>query len=190
MRQDTAGRPLTFVRNILLWLVPAWLAWLLVTPFYDRFLAAAGENVLHLTERPSATQLLVDSADIVILRRDFPPARAKVAGLRGGDLHFDLILLLAMFLAVPGVAWRERLANLGWALLIAVFFHLLLLFLWVKSVYANQLGTWSAEHYGAVARNLYGLGKHMLDLGFKFALPLLLWSAFYLRRFLPLPERD
>jgi hypothetical protein len=189
MRRDAAGWSLRFARNVVLWLIPAWLAWLLVSPFYDRFLAAAGQNLLHATESPNATRLLVDGLDIVITRSDFPPARANVAGLRATDLHFDLILLAALFLAVPGVAWRERLANLGWALLIAVLFHLLLLFLWVKSVYANQLGDWSAAHYGALARNVYGLGKHMLDLGFKFALPLLLWSAFYLRRLLP-PTED
>ena len=76
--------------------------------------------------------------------------------------------------------WRERLANLGWAVLIAVFFHLLLLFFFVKFVYATQLGAWSLAHYGAFARNFFGLGKHLLDLPFKLALPLVLWAAFYI----------
>jgi NADH dehydrogenase FAD-containing subunit len=85
-------------------------------------------------------------------------------------------------LAVPGVAGRERFANLGWALLIAVFFHIFLLALLVKFTYALQLGDWSLEHFGAFARNAYGLLTQLMDLPFKFALPLILWVAFYIRR--------
>ena len=73
-----------------------------------------------------------------------------------------------------------RLSNLGWAALITVSFHLVSLFFYVKFAYATQLGSWSLEHYGPFARNFYGLGKHLLDLPFKFALPLLLWCGFYL----------
>jgi len=83
------------------------------------------------------------------------------------------------------VPWRQRWANLGWALLVAVFFHLLLVLLWVKFTYATQLGAWSLAHYGPLARNFWGLGKHLLDLPVKLALPLVLWAAFYLRRLLP-----
>ena len=55
----------------------------------------------------------------------------------------------------------------------------------VKFIYATQLGAWSAENYGSWGQNFFGLGKHLLDLPFKFALPLLLWSALYLRQLLP-----
>ena len=39
------------------WLVPAWAFWALLTPGYNRFLLASGQNLLHLTEYPSATLL-------------------------------------------------------------------------------------------------------------------------------------
>src|SRR5262249_54983166 len=50
----------------------------------------------------------------------------------------------------------------------------------VKAAYATRLGAWSAAHYGVFARNFWALGKHLLDLPLKLALPLLLWCAFYL----------
>ena len=53
---------------------------------------------------------------------------------------------------------------------------------------ATQLGSWSLEHYGAFARNAYGLGKHLADLPFKLAFPLVLWTAFYWPLVAP-PER-
>ena len=54
----------------------------------------------------------------------------------------------------------------------------------MKFVYATQLGSWSLANYGAVARNLYGMGKHLLDLPIKLALPLILWASFYFGRLL------
>ena len=88
------------------------------------------------------------------------------------DLHFHLVLLGALFLAVPGVPWRKRLENLGWAVLVTVFFDLFLCFFVVKCAYATKLGAWSLAHYGPFARNAYGLVQHLLDLPFKLGLPL------------------
>jgi hypothetical protein len=182
VRRSWAGR---LIRNILLWIVPVWLIWMALTPLYNRFLATAGENLLLMAESPNITDLLVQGPHTAhIQRRDFPPSRSLVGTIRVTDLHFHLVLLATLFLAVPGVPWRERLSNLAWAVLIAVLFHLLLLFFWVKFVYATQLGSWSVTHYGPMARNLFGLGKHLLDLPFKLSLPLVLWAAFYIGRML------
>lgn len=180
-----------FVRNLLLAAVPVALVWLALTPFYNRFLATAGENLLHLVERPNVTELAAapEAAGYYrIVRKDFPPAKRQVYSMRVTDVHFHLLLLGVLFLAVPEVPWRRRLGNLGWALLISVFFHIALVFFWVKFAYATQLGSWSLEHYGAFARNFFGLGKHLLDLPFKLAFPLVLWAGFYYR--LLLPERS
>jgi hypothetical protein len=69
-------------------------------------------------------------------------------------------------------------------------FQVLLVLFWVEFTYTTQLGTWSLEHYGAFARNFWGLGKHLLDLPIKLALPFILWAAFYLGRLLPEPDHD
>ncbi len=106
-----AGFPLLrFVRNLALAAVPVVLVWLAITPLYDRFLIAAGENLVHLTESPDVTGLLPAVEDphyALILRHDFPPARERVSSLRVTDLHFHLVLLAAFFLAVPDVPWRR-----------------------------------------------------------------------------------
>lgn len=179
-RGSWAGR---LVRNVLLWLVPVWLVWFLLTPFYNRFLLTASENLLQLTESPDVTELVPKGRhDAYVQRRDFPPAKSLVHAFRVTDLHFHLVLLGALFLAVPGVPWRQRLENLGWAVLVTVFFDLFLGFFVVKAVYATGLGAWSAEHYGPFARNAYGMTRHLFDLPFKLGLPLLLWAGFYLGR--------
>ncbi len=184
------GWSLRFLRNALLWLAPVWLVWTLLTPSYNRFLLGATENLLHLFESPNVTDLERHPSsrhEAYIARRDFPPKRSLVRQLRVTDLHFHFVLLGALFLAVPGIPARRRLENFGLACLATIFFDLLLFAVWVKSVYATQLGDWSLAHYGPAARNLYGLGKHLLDLPFKLALPLLLWAGFYLELLLREP---
>jgi hypothetical protein len=187
--EPAAPRPWTprFVRNVLLWLIPVWALWALLTPAYNRFLLAAGANLLHLSERPPVTIFhFNDTHDASVERRDFPPGRALVGpALRVTDIHFHLVLLGALFLAVPGVPWRRRLENLGWAALATIFFDIALVFLYVKFLYATQLGSWSLAHFGPFARNLYGLGKHLLDLPYKLALPFALWAGFYLHLLAP-----
>ncbi len=172
---------LLLVRNALLWLLPVALLWVLVSPAYNRFLLVSGENLAHLTESPDATDLLrKDDHFAYVSRRDFPPAKSLVHSFRVTDVHFHLVMLIALFLAVPRIPWQRRLQNLGWALLVTVFFDIFLVFFYVKFAYATQLGSWSLAHYGAFARNFWGLGKHLLDLPFKLSLPFLLWAGFYL----------
>ena len=174
-----------FLRGVLLWLLPVWLLWAAFTPFYNRFLLTAAENLLHVVEAPDVTDLVPQGRhDAWVLRRDFPPVRSRVHGFRVTDVHFHLVLLGALFLAVPGVPWRRRLESLGWAVLATVLFDLFLCFVRVQAVYATALGDWSLAHYGPVARNAWGLARHLLDLPFKLALPLLLWAAFYLDQLL------
>jgi len=172
------------VRSLLLWILPAVVVWLLITPFYNRFLSVAGEQLARLTEFPGVTRLYIqETHQVLVTRSDMSGKQAFVYKFRLTDLHFNLILTVALFLAVPAVEKRRRFENLGWALLVSVCFHILVLFFYVKFVYSTQLGAWSNEHYGAFAQNLWGFGKHLLDLPIKLALPFILWAGFYFQDF-------
>lgn len=172
-------------RNAVLWLLPVWGVWTLLTPVYNLFLITAAENLLHITESPDATNLVANGKhDVYVIRKDFPPARSLAHAFRVTDIHFHLVLLVALFLAVPDVPWRKKLENLGYAVLITIFFDLFVCFFVVKAAYATKLGSWSLAHYGPFARNAYGLTRHLLDLPFKLGLPLLMWAAFYIGKML------
>ena len=172
------------VRSLLFWILPAAVVWLLLTPFYNRFLSVAGEQLARLTEFPGVTRLYIqETHQVLVTRSDMSGKQAFVYKFRLTDLHFNLILTVALFLAVPAVEKRRRFENLGWALLVSVCFHILVLFFYVKFVYSTQLGAWSNEHYGAFAQNFWGFGKHLLDLPIKLALPFILWAGFYFQDF-------
>lgn len=176
-----------FAVGVAAWLLPVAVVWVILTPYYNNFLTKAAERLVRLTERPAVTRLHVhDPHHLVITRTDYSiPGKPWLYSIRTTDTHFPLIMLGAFFLAVPGIGWRKRLENLGWAVLISVFFHIVSLFFRVKFVYATQLGAWSIEHYGSLGRNFWGLSSHLLEVPFKFALPFVLWAAFYVRLLLP-----
>ncbi len=178
-----------FTLGVALWLIPAAVVWTVLTPFYNKFLTTSAENLVRLTESPAVTRLVEhDDHHLLVSRTDIPATRGWLESVRTTDVHFPLIMLGAFFLAVPGIPWRQRLENLGWGLLISICFHIVSLLFWVKFIYATQLGAWSAEHYSTWQMNFWGLGKHLIDLPFKFSMPLLLWAAFYLREMLPKPR--
>ncbi len=172
-----------------LWVLPlVALVWAVLTPFYNRFLTVGAERLVRLTEHPAQTRLALGTdARVVATRDDFGGRSQEIRRDRVTDVHFNVLLLATLFLSVPGLTPRERFGNLGTALVVAAFFHLLLLAALVKFTYATQLGDYSSAHFGPVAQNVYGLFAHLMDLPFKFALPLILWAAFYLRR-VPGPE--
>lgn len=170
------------VRNVVILVPVVAVVWTLLTPAYNVFLRHAAQRLVRLGEFPAVTRLQpADSHHLVLNRTDFD--RGMLGELRTTDVHFPLVLLAALFLAVPGIPADRRWGNLGWATLVAVFFHIVSIFVWVKSVYALGLGDWSLAHYGAFGRNAWGLARHLLDLPFKLGLPVFLWTAFYLRDF-------
>lgn len=178
---------LRFIRALLLWMVPAILLWILITPYYNLFLTTSTENLVRLSESPQSTRLQLheDLHHFLVTRTDVPTSRGSLGSVRISDTHFPLIMLWGFFLAIPGVRWAKKFENLGWATLISIFFHIISLFCWVKFIYATQLGEWSAQNFSTFQINFWGLSKHLLDLPFKFSMPLILWAAFYLSELFP-----
>ena len=186
---DRNGWTRHLTKNLFLWLPLAYVAWLLISPAYNAFLTEAAQNVVRLSESPSVTRFEPHDKHYSVLTHDSGELSGKrLYSIRVTDIHFNLVLLAALFLAVPGVPIKRRWQSLGYALLFAVIFHLVDLVFWIKFAYSTQLGSWSASHYGSLAQNFWGLGKHLLDLPFKLGLPLLLWAYFFLSELLGKPN--
>jgi hypothetical protein len=174
---------LRLARNLAFTLPLAMVLWLLVSGFLSLFLAKAAERLTRIFERPAVTRIELSRGEDALITRADTRAHGRLPyRVRVTDIHFPLVLLIAIFLATPDVKPAERFGNLGYALLGMLCFQVIDLFFWVKFAFATQLGEWSAAHYGPFARNFWGLGKHILDLPVKLALPFALWAAFYLRQ--------
>ena len=150
--------------------------WFVFSGPYERFLAAAAGGLIDLFESPSVTRLSASDGEIRVDRTDFPPASPR-PGLPAADLHFNFVLLAALFALrahpfSPGPFGRFWIA----AGLLALV-HVLALVFQVEGLYATRLGDWSAAHYGAFARNFWAGGFHFYQVAARFAAPFALWWA-------------
>ncbi len=166
----TAGRlAVGFLLGLVLWLA--------FSSAYERMLAGGAESILRLTEWPAVTRLEAGRGEILVSRSDLPPAAPR-PGLPAADLHFNFVLLVALF-ALARRPWRgDWVASFLLAAVLLWIVHLGALVFQVRSVYATRFGDWSAAHYGAVARNVWATGFHFYQIAGRFAAPLAIWWPF------------
>lgn len=151
--------------------------WLAFSAPYERAVAGTAQVLLRLFERPAVTTLSAPGGEIRVDRADFPPASPR-PGLPAADLHFNFVLLAALFALNPHPFAPGRFARfwLAAAALFAV--HVLALVFQVEALYATRLGEWSGAHYGTFARNVWAGGFHFYEIAGRFAAPFVLWWAF------------
>lgn len=141
---------------------------------YERPLAAAAQSAVRALERPPVTSLSARSGEILLDRSDFPPDSPR-PGLPADDLHFNFVLLTALFALQP--QFFEGRVLLRWIAALCLLFlvHVAALVFQVESVYAMNLGDWSAAHYGRFARDLWSVGFHFYLVAGRFAAPFAIW---------------
>ncbi|HYV42255.1 MAG TPA: hypothetical protein VEO02_10745 [Thermoanaerobaculia bacterium] len=165
------------VIRLLLGFAVAFAFLLLFSASYERVVAPAAEFLLRIGESPAVTRLEAPGGEFLVNRADIPPG-AQHPGLPAVDLHFNFILLVALFALHPR-PWRgDRVARLLLALLCLYIVHVVFLVFQVEKVYAIDLGPWSASHYGPVARNFWAAGFHFYQIAGRFAAPFALWWLF------------
>jgi hypothetical protein len=144
---------------------------------YERTLAAGAQNLTNLFESPDVTRLVPGKGEILLDRRDLPPGSAR-PGLPAPDIHFNFVLLAALFAMDPRPLGGAHVARFLAAAAALWVIHVLALVLEIHSVYATSLGAWSQAHYGTVARNLWATGWHFYLIAGRFAAPFALWWLF------------
>lgn len=150
--------------------------WATVSPLYDRAVAAGAEELMRLFENPKVTHLNANGTDVTVDRSDFDP-RSPHPGLPVIDLTFNWVLLAALFSINPKPFSDRNMLRFGIASVIMYVTHIFALTAEVMSIYVLRLGAWSAAHYGAFARNFWGVANHSYRFVLMFAIAFALWWA-------------
>jgi hypothetical protein len=151
--------------------------WFLFSTTYEKAVAPAAEALLRLGEQPAVTRLEAPGKEFLVNRTDFPPG-APHPGLPSPDLHFNFVLLTALFALRPRPWKQDNVVRFLLAALCLYVVHVIFLVFEVESVYATRLGEWSAAHYGAFARNFWAAGFHFYQIAGRFAAPFVIWWSF------------
>jgi hypothetical protein len=150
--------------------------WAGVSPLYDRVVAAGAEMSLRTFESPKVTHLTATGTDVKVDRSDFDP-RSPRPGLPVIDLTFNWVLLAALFAINPRPFSDRNMLRFAIASVLMYFTHVLALVTEVMSIYVLRLGAWSGVHYGAFARNFWGVANHSYRFVLMFAIAFGLWWA-------------
>ena len=153
----------------------AFTVWLALSPLYTRFLAAASESVMRLTEKPAITSIAPRDTLMVVERRDFPATPSSVQlAVESTDITFNFILLVTLFAASARALSDRNVFGFLAAVFLLVLVHVAAVVSFVKAYYALSFGAWSAAHYGIVARSFWGAAPYFYSVvgvyGFAFAL--------------------
>lgn len=148
--------------------------WFAFSGPYARVLAALSEPLIRVAERPRVTRLIPVGAEMTIERTDFPRASPRPA-LRLMDITFNIMLLTTLFAVSSQPFGNRNITGFLVASAILVLAHVAAVVVNVQSIYALKLGPWSEQHYGAVARNLWGAAAHFYSVVGAFGVPFALW---------------
>jgi hypothetical protein len=167
----------TFLKRLPVSLVIAGVLWALLRPALGSAVTGLAEVLIRAYEYPRVTRLNVGEGRVRVERSDFRVG-SKIPTLPLTEVHFNTVVLLALFLALERPFSRRRLERLvmGWSVLLLT--QTLNLVFHVKTLYAIGLGEWSEAHYSGLAQNLFAYGQYFTDLPGRFAFPFLIWLAF------------
>ncbi|HEY0158576.1 MAG TPA: exosortase H-associated membrane protein [Thermoanaerobaculia bacterium] len=152
--------------------------WMLLSPLYDRAIAAGAQGVLRAFENPRVTRLRVAEDKLTTVdRSDFDP-RSKRPAISIGDLTFNFVLLMALFAASPRVFSDRNIGGFLAASATLALTHILGVIIRVRSIYVAQLGMWSTVNYTSFDRNFWGAADHFYRLVLMYAIAFALWWVF------------
>lgn len=172
---DSAYR--RFLRRLPVALVIAMVVWLMVRPALDVAVPKLAEVLIRAFEYPRVTRLVASEHWVEVRRSDFRTGSA-IPKVPLTEIHFNTIVLLALYLATARPLSRTQLERLLMAWCLLYLTQSLNLLFHVKTIYALALGEWSGQHYSVVSRNVFASLQYFTDLPGRFAFPFLFWMGF------------
>jgi hypothetical protein len=144
---------------------------------YETTVAVASQALTNVFESPNVTRLTAGRGEFLLDRRDFPPGSAR-PGLPAPDIHFNFVLLAALFAMDRRPLEAAHVTRFLVAGAVLWFIHVVALAFQVQSIYATSLGAWSDAHYGRFSSNFWAAGWHFYQIAGRFAAPFALWWFF------------
>ena len=177
MSRQGTGSPRSFLRRLPATLLIGMVLWLLVRPALDVAVAGFSQTLIRAFEYPRVTRLVVEDHRVQVHRSDFR-SDSRIPTVPLTEINFNLIVLLALYLALPRPLSRRQLERLFMGLCVLYLTQAMNLLFHVKTLYAMGLGEWSQQNYSEFARNFFGFWRYFTDLPGRFSFPFLIWLGF------------
>ena len=167
----------TFIRRLPITLLAGMVIWLVLRPAIDVAVAGFAQTLIRAFEYPRVTRLVAEDHRAQVHRADFR-SDSRIPTIPLTENNFNLIVLLALYLALSRPFSRRQLERLFMGLCVLYLTQALNLLFHVKTLYAMGLGEWSQQHYSDFSRNFFGFWRYFTDLPGRFSFPFLIWLGF------------
>jgi hypothetical protein len=168
LKKLLARLPLSAGLAILLWFVVVDAPW-------GRLVTRASETWIRSAERTKVTRLVFEKGFVVVERSDLS-SRSDIPAFSAASITANLVLLLTLLAATPPAlrasAFPVRAAAALGALLVTQVLHMSFT---VQTLYATQLGAWSAVSWPRWQREVVATGRYFFDIIGKYAVPFVFW---------------
>lgn len=146
---------------------------------YARAIGFLAETALRIVESPAITRLTPDATMLIVDRSDAPSSPSSMRfAVETTDITFNLILLITLFAAGSHPFADRNVAGFVTAAAGLVFVHVAAVASFVEAYYATSFGTWSATHYGYVARHLWVAATYFYGIAGVYGSAIALWWLF------------
>lgn len=163
------------------------LAWPLFAPGYNRLVVGMSNKLLALIEEPLIITLKPQGENVLIYQNDRTGEEPQLVKAYRGYMYFNLILLLALFLATPRLRLLQRLKLTLIALITLLVFHAVDVTTRGVEQYVDQASITVTHSYSVTWRYLFYWFGAVLSVGEKLA-PLLIWGILTFKYWLPKPD--
>ena len=167
----------SFIKRLPLTLVIGIVVWQLLRPATDAAVTGGAQLLIRSFEHPKVTRLVAADHRAQIRRSDFR-SDSKIPTIELTGVTFNLIVLLALQLALPQPFSRRQLERLFMGCCVLYVTQTANLVFHVKTLYATGLGEWSTHYYSDAARNVFGFFRYFTDLPGRFGFPFIIWLGF------------
>ena len=169
LKKLLARLPLSAGLAILFWFVVAGHPW-------GALVTRASEAWIRFAERTKVTRLAFEDGLVVVDRSDLS-SRSEVPAFPAAPITANLVLLLTLLAATPPAlrasSFPARAAAALGALLVTQVLHMSFT---VQTLYATQLGAWSAVSWPRWQREVVATGRYFFDIIGKYAVPFVFWA--------------
>jgi hypothetical protein len=160
--------PLSVGLAILLWFAVLDRPW-------GGLVTGASEGWIRAAERTKVTRLAFEKGLVVVERVDLS-TRSDIPAFSAAPITANLVLLLALLFATPpalrAAGFPARAAAALGALFVTQVLHLSFT---IQTIYATQLGAWSAASWPRWQREVVATGRYFFDIIGKYAVPFVFW---------------
>jgi hypothetical protein len=151
--------------------------WQLMSPFYKDLIARGANVPVQLFVHDGDQKTIYYDKQNVEFRMSYDfPKKIPMPAFTGETVHYNMVILLAIILASPGLGWKRRIkfSLIGAGLLFV--FHAFQVATKFENHFAHERGPYSEMYYSDFQRSLLEIGTRFFEVFGQQALPFAIWA--------------